>query len=204
MVSCIGLTGRLAPRRLGIQRPPHSRWQVFPSSDMQGELDRSRARATTVTMKQVDFYFDFVSPYAWLAAHQLRPVRDCTGARFRFVPVLFAGLLNHHANVGPAEIPAKRRYTFQDTQRWAMHLGLPFNSPPAHPFNPLKPLRVTSVIEDETSRETLALALLDAAWSDGRDITSDAVILDVAHTTGVDGIDLVASAKDDEIKWQLR
>jgi len=164
----------------------------------------ARTTLTAVIMKQVDFYFDFVSPYAWLAVHQLGAVRDCTGARFRFVPVLFAGLLNHHANVGPAEIPAKRRYTFRDAQRWAMHLGLQFKSPPAHPFNPLKPLRVTSAIDDQTSRETLALALLDAAWSDGRDITSDTVIKDVAHNTGVDGNALLARAQDDATKRQLR
>src|SRR5436309_5341311 len=114
-------------------------------------------------MKEVDFYFDFVSPYAWVAAHQLGAVRDCTAATFRYVPVLFAGLLDHHANVGPAEIPAKRRYTFVDAQRWAMHLGLEFRSPPAHPFNPLKPLRVTSAVADERAREALAVALLDAA-----------------------------------------
>jgi 2-hydroxychromene-2-carboxylate isomerase len=155
-------------------------------------------------MKEVDFYFDFVSPYAWLAAHQLGAVRDCTAATFRYVPVLFAGLLDHHANVGPAEIPAKRRYTFVDAQRWAMHLGLEFRSPPAHPFNPLKPLRVTSAVADERAREALAVALLDAAWSAGRDITSDAVIKEVAGSAGVDGSALLRAAQSDEIKRRLR
>jgi 2-hydroxychromene-2-carboxylate isomerase len=57
--------------------------------------------------------------------------------------------------MGPAEIPAKRRYTIQDTQRWAVHLGLKFKSPPAHPFNPLKPLRVASAIDNNDLREIL-------------------------------------------------
>jgi 2-hydroxychromene-2-carboxylate isomerase len=80
-------------------------------------------------MKRVDVYFDFVSPYPWLAAHQLGELRESAAAKFCFVPVLFAALLDHHSNMGPAEIPAKRRYTIQDTQRWAVHLGLKFNSP---------------------------------------------------------------------------
>jgi len=84
-------------------------------------------------MKYVNFYFDFLSPYVWLASHQLDEVRKSTAAKFRFVPVLFAALLGHHSNLGPAEIPAKRRYTFQDAQRWAVYLGLEFKSPPAHP-----------------------------------------------------------------------
>jgi 2-hydroxychromene-2-carboxylate isomerase len=155
-------------------------------------------------MKEVDFYFDFVSPYAWLAAHQLQAVRDCAEATFRYVPVLFAGLLDHHSNVGPAEIPAKRRYTFLDAQRWAIHLRLEFKSPPAHPFNPLKPLRVTSAIDDERMRERLAVALLDAAWSAGRDITSDAVIAEVASSAGVDGNALLRRAQSEDIKQRLR
>src|SRR6516165_171126 len=135
-------------------------------------------------MKQVNFYFDFVSPYPWLASHQLDELRVSAGAKFCFVPVLFAALLDHHSNMGPAEIPAKRRYTIQDTQRWAVHLGLKFRSPPAHPFNPLKPLRVTSAIDDDDLKEVLPVRLLDAAWSEGRDITSDSVIGEIADGMG--------------------
>ncbi|HEY7245285.1 MAG TPA: 2-hydroxychromene-2-carboxylate isomerase [Xanthobacteraceae bacterium] len=155
-------------------------------------------------MKQVDFYFDFVSPYAWLAAHQIDEVREDTAAGFRFVPVLFAGLLDHHSNVGPAEVPAKRRYTFQDAQRWALYLGLEFKSPPAHPFNPLKPLRVTSAVGDDRLREILAVKLLDAAWSEGRDITADSTVHEVAAGIGLSGRDLLDRAHTDEIKQRLR
>ena len=83
-----------------------------------------------LSMKRVKFYFDYVSPYAWLAAHQLGGMRD--SATFRFVPVLFAGLLDHHANAGPAEIPAKRRYTFTDAHAgpctWGCNISRSFVS----------------------------------------------------------------------------
>ena len=155
-------------------------------------------------MKHVEVYFDFVSPYPWLASHQLDELRECAAARFCFVPVLFVALLDHHSNMGPAEIPAKRRYTIQDTQRWAVHLGLKFRSPPAHPFNPLKPLRVTSAIDDDDLREVLAVRLLDAAWSEGRDITSDSVIGEIADGMGLNGQELLAKAHTVEIKERLR
>ena len=154
-------------------------------------------------MKQVDF-FDFNSPYVWLASHQLGEVRERTAAKFRFVPVLFAALLGHHSNLGPAEIPAKRRYTFQDAQRWAVYLGLEFKSPPAHPFNPLKPLRVASAIDDDGLRETLAVRLLDAAWSEGRDITSDSVVHEVADSISLNGKELLGKTHTNEIKQRLR
>jgi 2-hydroxychromene-2-carboxylate isomerase len=155
-------------------------------------------------MKHVDFYFDFVSPYPWLASHQLGELRESTAVKFCFVPVLFAALLDHNSNMGPAEIPAKRRYTLQDTQRWAVHLGLKFKSPPAHPFNPLKPLRVTSVIDDDGLREALAVKLFDAAWSEGRDINSDSVIDEVAGSIGLSGQELLGKAHTVEIKERLR
>ena len=155
-------------------------------------------------MKHVEVYFDFVSPYAWLASHQLDELRECAAARFCFVPVLFAALLDHHSNMGPAEIPAKRRYTIQDTQRWAVHLGLKFKSPPAHPFNPLKPLRVTSAIDNDDLRKILAVGLLDAAWSEGKDITSDSVIGEIADGIGLNGQELLARAQTNEIKERLR
>jgi 2-hydroxychromene-2-carboxylate isomerase len=155
-------------------------------------------------MKQVDFYFDFISPYVWLASHQLGEVRECTAAKFRFVPVLFAALLDHHSSLGPAEIPAKRRYTFQDAQRWAVYLGLEFKSPPAHPFNPLKPLRITSAIDNDDLREALAVRLLDAAWSEGRDITTDSIVHEVTDSMGLNGKGLLGKSHTDEIKQRLR
>jgi 2-hydroxychromene-2-carboxylate isomerase len=169
--------------------PSAERW-----SSKQGEL----------LMQCVDFYFDFISPYPCLASHQFGEVRECTAAKFRFVPVLFAALLDHHSNVGPAEIAAKRRYTYQDVQRWAAHLGLEFRAPPAHPFIPLKPLRVTSAIDDDTLREALAVRLLDATWGEGKDITSDNVIRQVANNIGIDGQELLDKAQTVEIKQRLR
>ena len=146
-------------------------------------------------MKRVDVYFDFVSPYLWLAAHQLGELRESAAAKFCFVPVLFAALLDHHSNMGPAEIPVKRRYTILDTQRWAIHLGLKFKSPPAHPFNPLKALRVTSALDNDGLRESFAVRLLDAAWSEGRDITSDTVICEIADGIGLNGQELLGKAQ---------
>ena len=151
-------------------------------------------------IKHVVLYFDYVSPYPWIASHQLGELQESTAVKFCFVPVLFAALLDHHSNMGPAEIPAKRRYTFQDTQRWAVHLGLKFRSPPAHPFNPLKPLRVTSAIDDDGLREALAVKLLDAAWSEGRGINSDSVIDEVASGIGLNGQGLLGKAHTVEIK----
>src|SRR5260221_664563 len=57
----------------------------------------------------VDWYFDFVSPYSYLCLHRLKQIP----APIVYKPVLFAGLLNHWGQKGPAEIPSKRRWTYR-------------------------------------------------------------------------------------------
>jgi 2-hydroxychromene-2-carboxylate isomerase len=90
------------------------------------------------------FYFDFISPYAFLAWTQLPALAKRCRTTLEPVPVLFAGLLDAHGQKGPAEIPAKRRYLFKDIARKARRLGFPsISAPPAHPFNPLLSLRIS-------------------------------------------------------------
>ena len=101
-------------------------------------------------MQQVDCYFDPVSPYAWLASATLARIDDA-GVAVVLVPVLFAGLLNAHGNIGPAEMPAKRRYLFRDVMREAARRGLPFAGPPGHPFNPLLALRMCTALATSAS-----------------------------------------------------
>ncbi|HYC14916.1 MAG TPA: 2-hydroxychromene-2-carboxylate isomerase [Stellaceae bacterium] len=86
----------------------------------------------------VDWYFDFVSPYSYLALHRLAEIPRPIAYR----PVLFAGLLKHWGQKGPAEIPAKRRWTYRSCTFRARQLGVPFRFPASHPFNPLQHLRL--------------------------------------------------------------
>jgi 2-hydroxychromene-2-carboxylate isomerase len=86
----------------------------------------------------VDWYFDFVSPYSHICLHRLRDIP----APIIYKPVLFAGLLNHFGQKGPAEIPAKRKWTYRWCHWWAKELGVPFRFPASHPFNPLHHLRL--------------------------------------------------------------
>jgi 2-hydroxychromene-2-carboxylate isomerase len=149
----------------------------------------------------VDFWFDPISPYAWLAARQLERIDARASVRIR--PVLFAGLLNHHGNVGPAEIPTKRAYTFRDVVRTADRLGLRVEGPPAHPFNPLTALRACASIDDDDARRRLAIALLDAAWSEGRDLESIDVVREVASSVGLDGEAITAATREPAVKLRL-
>ena len=93
---------------------------------------------TVMATPSVDWYFDFVSPYSYIALHRLGELSHPV----IYKPVLFAGLLNRWGQKGPAEIPAKRRWTYRWCTWWAKELGVPFRFPAAHPFNPLPHLRL--------------------------------------------------------------
>jgi 2-hydroxychromene-2-carboxylate isomerase len=90
-------------------------------------------------MKQLTWYFDVISPFAYLQSTQLH--RIAAHAEITFKPLVFAGLLQHFGNIGPAEIVPKRQWTFEHVAWTAHHLGVPMNPPAAHPFNPVALLR---------------------------------------------------------------
>ncbi len=146
---------------------------------------------------KVSWVFDVISPFAYLAFPQLSrlPAHVSVG----FVPVLFAGLLQHFGQLGPAEIPSKRRFTYRFVLWRARQLGLPMRMPPAHPFNPLSALRL--IIAAGSDRRA-AGTVLDAVFRDGRDVSDPAVIADLARLLGI--ADPQVAIADPAIKQRLR
>lgn len=150
----------------------------------------------------VAFYFDPISPYAWLAGLQVGRL-DAAGIALDFRPVLFAGLLAAHGNKGPAEIPAKRAYTFRDVMRQAQSLGVHAEGPPAHPFNPLRALRMCIALDDGAARRRFGLALMDAAWARGLDLAAPDELVRIADENELDGAALSQRADDPGVKERL-
>ncbi len=150
----------------------------------------------------IRFLFDFVSPYSYLAATQIRGLAAQHGHDVEPVPVLFAGLLNATGGRGPAEIPAKRDYMFRDIVRLARALGVPLAPPASHPFNPLAALRVAGCVDGDRWR--LVDALFAAAWARGLAIDRPEVIAQVADEAGADGAGLLAAASTPAAKDRLR
>lgn len=92
-------------------------------------------------MTKVQWYFDYVSPFSYLQwAKQLPRLQE---TEIELKPLLFAGLLKHWGHKGPAEMAAKRRFTYRHVIWLADRMGIPFRMPSAHPFNPLPLLRLT-------------------------------------------------------------
>lgn len=93
---------------------------------------------TAITM-----YLDFISPYAYLAFETLPQHLQGLDVSVRYEPILFAGLLKHHGQLGPAEIDSKREWTYRQVLWLAREAGVPLELPARHPFNPLALLRLS-------------------------------------------------------------
>lgn len=100
-------------------------------------------------MKHITFYLDFISPYAYLAFEGLPQALMGHSYSVTYKPVLFAALLKHHGQLGPAEIPAKRDWTYRQVQWLAHSHGIELQLPATHPFNPLALLRLALACEDQ-------------------------------------------------------
>ena len=146
---------------------------------------------------KISWVFDLISPYAYLSLKQLSLLP--AGTQVELVPVLFAGLLNHYGHVGPAEIPAKRRFTYRFVVWRARKMGVTLKMPPAHPFNPLSALRL--VIAAGSDRRSVETAF-DFVFGQGRDVADPAVLADLARELGI--ADVQAALNDPEVKQTLR
>lgn len=155
-------------------------------------------------MPVVDLYFDYLSPFAYLATILGPEVIARNGATARFRPVLFAGLLNHWGQKGPAEIPPKAVHAFVTCLRAARTRGIPFRSPMFHPFNPLTALRATLACQTDEERARAAHALFALGWAQGGDVGDPAAISAALIDASLDGPALLAKAGAPEIKEALR
>ena len=112
---------------------------------------------------KLDWYFDFVSPFSYLQLERFD--RLPAGTEVTLKPILFGALLKHLNQRGPAEIPHKREFTYKHVQWQADQAGIPLRFPPAHPFNPVRALRVAIALGNDIGA---VRAIFRFIWQQGR------------------------------------
>ena len=159
-------------------------------------------RHMVMSSRTLRFYFDYLSPYSYLAWQEIPALARRHALRLEPTPVLLAALLDHHGHKGPGEIPPKRVYVFKDCVRRAATLGVPFEPPFSHPFNPLPALRVTMLDMDEERRMELITRLFRATWAEARDVSSPEVVGAICSEAAVP--DALECIHDPIIKQRLK
>jgi 2-hydroxychromene-2-carboxylate isomerase len=134
-------------------------------------------------MKQIGFYFDVISPFAYLAFERLPQALEGLSVSVEYRPVLFAGLLGHWGQKGPAEIEPKRAWTFRHIAWQAQSLGITLQTPAQHPFNPLALLRLALACAPDggTPNRYVCEALFRHVWQGGADPNEATRLAELTH-----------------------
>lgn len=163
-------------------------------------------------MAKVEFYYDLVSPYSYLAHGQLERVREEQGAELVLRPMLLGAVHKASGNRAPLETPAKARYQSRDIQRWAERYELPMRFPDPFPFRTLKTMRAAMWCAGRSRGELEAFTREAFAlyWEEGgapkgvEEADEDGPIGEVARRIGHDPDKLLEGATTPEAKEALK
>jgi 2-hydroxychromene-2-carboxylate isomerase len=157
-----------------------------------------------LVVSELEFWFDFSSPFAYLASTQMQALSARTGARVVWRPFLLGGLFRA---IGTPDVPLlgfaapKQSFQHEDMQRFARRYRVPFAFPTRFPLRTVLPLRVVLLAGDRAA--ALTRALFHAAWADDSDISDPAVVQRICEQAGADP-ELVRRAEEPEAKELLK
>jgi 2-hydroxychromene-2-carboxylate isomerase len=151
-------------------------------------------------MKHITFYLDFISPYAYLAFEQLPVALMGHSYSVSYKPILFAALLKHHGQLGPAEMPSKRDWTYRQVLWLARQQKLELQLPASHPFNPLALLRLALACQPEGEpNRYVCETVFRHVWRGGAEATDPARLHGLTQQLGPE-----RDVNSGEVKNQLK
>ena len=154
----------------------------------------------------IDFYFEFASPYGYLASTQVDALAERHGRTALWHPIMLGAAFKETGARPLMQTPLKGPYLLHDVPRFARLLGVPLTLPPVMPMNSLAASRACVWLEEDDPAEAkrLAEALFHAHWGEGRDLGAPEAVADVAAGLGIDRVALLAALADQRIKDRLK
>ena len=127
-------------------------------------------------IKPLEFYFDFISPYSFLAHKQIRKIEDKEGVKIIYKPVLLGGLHNLHGIKAPAFIPAKAKHMVRDCKLIAEKNNIRFKFNSYFPIRSLNLMRGVLVAEEDNVKKYYIDNIFNTIWQDGLNM-NDAIVI---------------------------
>ena len=157
-------------------------------------------------MKPIDFYFDFSSPYGYLASEKIEALAARYGRTVAWHPMLLGVVFKQTGAAPLTEVPVKGPYSKHDFARSARFHGIPFNMPPVFPIPAQAPSRIVLWAESQKAGDgaRIAKALYRAFFVDGRDVSKPEVAAAVAGEHGLDAAQARAAIDDPAWKDALK
>ncbi len=160
-------------------------------------------RIDPVKPSTLDFYFDYLSPFAFFAWLDIGELCEKNDLKLRPHPVVFGKLLDHWGQLGPAEIAPKRDWVSRYCLRYASLHGFEYNPPRFHPFNPLPALRLSLFEVCGEQQQTVIQALFEAGWIRGEDLGDVDNLIAILERTGIETGGLKQKITNPDIKNAL-
>ncbi|SJZ89820.1 2-hydroxychromene-2-carboxylate isomerase [Enhydrobacter aerosaccus] len=154
--------------------------------------------------RTLEFYFDYGSPYSYLADTQVEGIAGRTGATLTRKPMLLGGVFKATGNSSPAEQPLKSKWSAFDMPMWARHYGVPFQRNPHFPVNTLALMRGAAAAELDGTFEIYHPAMFKAMWVDGRNLNDLKEVAAVLIQAGLDAAHIAKRIQDQDVKDRLK
>ena len=154
----------------------------------------------------IDFYFDFSSPYGYLAATKIDAIAAKHGRDVMWRPILLGAVFKINGQQPLTTIPLKGGYATHDMLRSARWFNVPFRIPGRFPINTIAPCRAYYWLYDKDAAlaKKFARALYHAYFAEDRDISAVEITLEVAATLGIDSVALAVALNDPAVKERTR
>ena len=154
--------------------------------------------------RTLEFYFDYGSPYSYLADTQVEAIARRTGVALVRKPMLLGGVFKATGNASPMTVPQKSKWSAFDMPMWARHYGVPFNRNPHFPVNTLALMRGAAAAEIDGFFERYHPAVYRAMWVDGVDLNDMAEVAKVLTAAGLDAAAIGRRIQDQDVKDRLK
>ena len=154
--------------------------------------------------RTLEFYFDYGSPYSYLADTQVEAIAKRTGATLVRKPMLLGGVFKSTGNHSPAELPQKGTWSGFDMPLWARHYGVPFQRNPFFPVNTLALMRGAAAAQIDGSFERYHPAMFKAMWVDGRNLNDIKEVAAVLSAAGLDPQKFGNRIQEQDVKDRLK
>lgn len=153
-------------------------------------------------MATVDFYFDFVSPYSYLAHTQMADMLKRTNGEVVYKPILLGALHKIHDVQSPAFLPVKAQWVVKDCKLWANHYGVTLKWSKTFPFNSLFFQRAAAYVQKNLPEklDLFVTATFKALWEDGLDPMNQEAIAAHIQSLDIDPQAVLAGTQQGEIK----
>lgn len=154
----------------------------------------------------IDFYFEFASPYGYLASVEIDDLAAKYGREVNWRPFMLGAVFKITNSAPNMTIPMKGDYLYRDIERCAKLMGIPLTNPDVSPMNSLAAMRAFYWLLEETPSKAVefAKAVYKAHWGEGRDLSLVEAVAETAGAIGIDSAALSAATQDPAIKNRLR